>query len=190
MEPYDQNDRNIVTFDAVFTGYAQAFTRFHAAAVGRDAAAAFIPLFEALNWAAALDWRIGAHWTPDGGEPLRDEWPDRLGNADLMYGVRFVRNSIHHQWSDALGVDQGARFPIRFPTAFFEWVWRPTSELPSAEPGRKQDDRGETVYGARLEGERARHTLEELGGVFEKMRGFLEPWLLRPATAPPVVTTD
>jgi hypothetical protein len=113
-----------------------------------------------------------------------------LSDANLAYGVRFARNSIHHQWSDALRIDQGARFPIRFPTAFCEWVWRPASELPPPAEGRKRDEKDEAVYRAQLEGYAVRHTLEELGTIFEKLRGWLEPWLLRRQPEPPVVTTE
>lgn len=185
VEPYDQN----VTFDAMFTGYAQAFTRFHGAAVGRDAAGAFIPLFEALNWAATLDWRIGAQWVP-AGRPLRDRWPDHLGDAHLVYGVRYARNGIHHQWSDALRIKQGAQFPIRFPAAFFEWVWCSASELPAPEAGRRKDEKGEAAYIAQLEARPARHALENLGAIFDELRGLMEPSLLRRQPTPAVVTTE
>ncbi|HLI32220.1 MAG TPA: hypothetical protein VKU89_05720 [Solirubrobacteraceae bacterium] len=186
MKPYDQN---IVTFDVMFTGYMQAATRFHDAAVGRVAAAAFIPLFEALNWAATLDWRIGAHWTPDGGKPLGGDWPERMGNADLVYGVRFVRNSVHHHWSDALGLADGRRYPRRYPSVYFEWVWRPVSELPP-EKRRQNNERGEAVYRAQMEGHAALHTLEELSIIFKTIRGWLEPWLLRRQPDAPVVTRE
>jgi hypothetical protein len=65
-------------------------------------------LFEALNWASALDERIAAHWVPDGkGEPVRWAWRDRIPNGWLMAGVCYVRNSVHHQWSDAMLLDRG-----------------------------------------------------------------------------------
>jgi hypothetical protein len=37
---------------------------------------------------------------------------------------------VHHQWSDALVVRDGFQFPLTFPFTFFEWVWRPATELP------------------------------------------------------------
>jgi hypothetical protein len=51
MKPYQTN---IQTFAAMFEGYAHAVGRFHEAAKTRDPTAAFIPLFEALNWAVSL----------------------------------------------------------------------------------------------------------------------------------------
>jgi hypothetical protein len=54
-------------------------------------------LFETLNWAVALDERVGTHWLPD-GKPLGWKWRQRLGHgAEIMGGVRFARNSVHHQ---------------------------------------------------------------------------------------------
>jgi hypothetical protein len=75
-----------------------------------------------------------------------------------MRGVRFVRNSVHHQWSDALQLHQGAVVPpLRPPIVFFEWCWRAAGDLPKA--GRK-DKAGEAVYRELLECRPARHTLE------------------------------
>jgi hypothetical protein len=187
MEPYE--DR-ITTVNAMFKGFARAADRFYEAALGDDAEEASIPLFEALSWAAALDWRIGAHWTPD-GKPLGGDWPARLGNADVVYAVRFARNSLHHQWFEALVVDDSrTMFPIRLPTAFREWLWQSASELPKPDR-RRRDRRGKAIYERELQGRPARHTLEALTVVFEKLRDFLEPWnLCGPRPQPPTVTTE
>jgi hypothetical protein len=69
---------------ALLRGCAQALARFHDARLGRDSVAAFIPLFEALNWAASIDEGLGY-----------------LDHAELQ-GSRFARNRVHHQWADAL----------------------------------------------------------------------------------------
>jgi hypothetical protein len=61
VKPYDQN---IVTFEAMFVGYTEARNRLEAASGGRSPAATYVPLFEALNWAHALDERVAAHWVP------------------------------------------------------------------------------------------------------------------------------
>jgi hypothetical protein len=38
-----------------------------------------------------------------------------------MRGVRFARNSVHHQWSDALELDtSGRRYPRTYPLVYFE----------------------------------------------------------------------
>lgn len=54
-------------------GYAQAVRRFEREVKGRDAALAFLPLFEALNWAVAVDERIVEHWAPE-GKDKRPGW--------------------------------------------------------------------------------------------------------------------
>lgn len=168
MKPYADN---IVTFRMLYEGYIAAYGRFVVAAKGRDAAKGFHPLFETLNWAVALDDRIGAHWAPE-GKPLDWRWRERVSGAEVMKGVRWARNSVHHQWSDTLVQTKGARFPMTFPVVFFEWVWRPARELP--DPGRP-DSNGEIAYEEHLEGRPARVTLAQLSEVFDSVRDLLEP---------------
>ena len=55
-----------VPFVAMVMGFKMAVERFIAAGSGRDPMAAAIPLFEALNWAVALDERLCKDWVPDG----------------------------------------------------------------------------------------------------------------------------
>lgn len=115
---------NIVTFRLLYSGYVAACERFTNASKQRDTAAAFHPLFEALNWAVALDDRIRKHWAPE-GKPLDWEWRKRVRGAELMPGLRWARNRVQHQWSDALVTSEGFQFPMMFPLVFYEWVWRP-----------------------------------------------------------------
>lgn len=178
VKPYAEN---IQTFAAMFDGYEAALERLETAAKGKDPTPAFIALFEALNWAVALDDRAGEHWTPDGGEPLGFGWRDRLGNAEIMRPVRFARNNVHHQWSDALFLDErSSTFPLKFPVVFFEWRWHALSQLPArpAPPSEKARERRvaeEATYRRLLEGRPARITLRELGKTFYFLRQLLEP---------------
>ena len=173
MKPYEEN---IVTFTAMFDGYSGALARFEIAAKQQDGAAAYVPLFEALNWAVVLDDRTAAHFEPE-GKPLGFAWRDRVAGADLMRGVRFARNSIHHDWSDALRLDTGGmRFPMTFPVVFFEWTWCRANDLPK--PG-KPDPSGEAVYRDSIEGQPVRLTLTQLGLVFSFLRALLEPFTSR-----------
>jgi hypothetical protein len=97
MKPYDQN---VVTYESMLIGYTDAVARFETGVKGRNPVTAFVAVFESLNWAVALDERIGEHWVPC-GESLGREWRDRLSRgAEIMDGVRFVRCRVHHQWSD------------------------------------------------------------------------------------------
>lgn len=158
----------------MFDGYDQALTRFQSAAKRRDAAPAFIALFEALNWAVALDERAAERWTPE-GQPLGYAWRERVRGAHLMQAVRFARNGVHHQWSDALERnDGGMSFPMTFPLVFFEWRWRPLAELPPSPPTKRLPEEQE-AYRSWLEGKPARVTLHELGGAFGFLRLVLEP---------------
>jgi hypothetical protein len=177
MKPYDEN---IQTFAAMFDGYDQALTRLERAAKGKEPAPAFIALFEALNWAVALDERARKHWTPE-GKPLDYGWRDRVRGAHLMRAVGFARNNVHHQWSDALELDKrGLTPPITPPVVWFEWCWRSLSELPPrpVEKSAKQKQRQaeeEAEYREKLEGEPARITLHRLGEAFHFLRQVMEP---------------
>ena len=89
-----------------------------------------------------------------------------------MAGVRYARNRAHHQWADALALEEGARqYPRSYPLAYFEWVWRSPSELPAG----KRDDAGATLYRERLDGRAGRATLTELSEAFAFLRRVLEP---------------
>jgi hypothetical protein len=165
VQPYDQN---IVTFEGMFDGYVDALRRFDAAARTSDAVGTFVPLFEALNWAVALDQRIAAHFVPD-GRPAGLRWPSRIGyGAVIMPGVRFARNSVHHQWSEAL--------ELRGGTHFSEWVWRAADELPT--PDQPPHPENERVYREQMEGRPARVCLDALGGAFLFLKELLEPFTM------------
>jgi hypothetical protein len=174
MKPYADN---IQTFTAMFEGFAQAIQRFDVSAKERDATQTFVSLFEALNWTVALDDRTGQHWTPE-GRPLNWGWREKVRGADIMGGVRFARNSVHHDWSDALELDEtGRAYPKTFPVVFFEWRWRSAVDL--AKP-KRLDPHGAVLYQEQLQGQSARDTLRQLASVFNFLRRLMEPWTLRP----------
>jgi hypothetical protein len=177
MKPYDEN---IQTFAAMFTGYDQALSRLEAGVKEKEPTPAFIALFEALNWAVALDDRAGEHFAPE-GKVLGFGWRERVRGADLMQAVRFARNSVHHQWSDALELDEsGMTFPLTFPAVFFEWRWSALSKLPArpvvkGEKAKARQADEEAAYQQKLEGKPARITMHELGEAFYFLRLVLEP---------------
>lgn len=176
MKPYEEH---ISTFEAMFIGYANALNRFEAAAKTNDPVITFAPLFEALNWAVALDDRTAKHFAPE-GKPLGRGWRKRIPNAEIMAGVRLVRNSVHHQWSDALRLaTRGAHVPSRPSVGLFEWVWRPVDELPK--PPRKKRPTPAAVqrYREHMEGQPARMCLDVLDGVFFTLQRLLEPHTIR-----------
>lgn len=147
-------------------GFTDAVYRFECAPATDDGMLAYNALFEALAWAVALDERVGHHWVPD-GKPLGEGWRARLGyGATVMAGVRFARNRVHHQWSDAMTARRAAE-RIR-------WVWRPADELP---PGRNR--RGEDVYREHLEGCAVIACLNVLNGAFYTLQFLLEPHTAR-----------
>jgi hypothetical protein len=78
-------DENIQTFAAMFAGYDQALSRLQAAVKNTEPTPAFVALFEALNWAVALDDRAAEHWTPE-GKVLGFGWRER--GVDVLWSGR------------------------------------------------------------------------------------------------------
>lgn len=167
-----------VSASTLIRGYTLAVARFRAAALERDPIPAFFACFEALNWAVAIDDLVAETWRPAG---LREgyEWRGRVDGGEAMSGLRYVRNLVHHHWADALKLEEGARFPMRFPLVFFTWVWRASSELPP--PTRKPDIARQPVYDELLADRRVEDTLFCLEPAFDSVRQLLEPHETPPA---------
>ena len=66
-----------------------------------DKEQAFFTIFEALNWAAAIDHRLGT--TLGTGE----QWASSYAEGAYVLGFRYARNVVHHEWADALYADLG-----------------------------------------------------------------------------------
>jgi len=166
---------NVVTFSRTTHRLPSRGWALSPGCAKRDPIATFLPLFEALNWAVALDDHVRAHWAPE-GRSLGWGWRDRIGNGSEVSAVRFVRNRVHHQWADALYEDTGGYGP---DPMFDEWKWRPSDQLPTG-----SDDRGHDDYDARLAERPARFTLRHLSYVYTILAGLLEPILPRAMTRP------
>lgn len=120
---------NGVDVGVLVLGYHGAVARLEAVGAS-DADEAFIPLFEALNWAAAIDWRISREFAPDGLDLMpRKEWERRVSTDSTMFGLRFARNVVHHDWTQAVEWTADG------------WRWRPGVDLPSERKGRDDYER-------------------------------------------------
>jgi len=169
------SSNNQQTFTAMFAGFAKSLERFHAATKNRNQIDTSASLFELLNWAVTLDERVCTDWTPK-GKPLGWAWREHVIGAEILQGVRFARNRVHHQWSDALEFDDaGRRYPKTFPVVYFEWRWRPAAHLPQPANPRYADPDGQRVYEEQLEHEIARETAQQLANVFNHLRKRMEP---------------
>jgi hypothetical protein len=168
-------------------GYAQAYERFLAATAMRDPDAVFFALFEALDWAHAVDDLIALTWSPR-REVIGYGWrkDPALGGGDelsnIMSGLRYVRNRVHHQWADALVTDGGLTLPVTLPARFSAYVWRPACDLPKP-PNEGREAPGRTAYARALAGHRADEALEEMGRAFTFIGQLLDP-PIAPRTAP------
>jgi hypothetical protein len=166
VKPYVDNS---VTFRMVLAGYRSAVGRYNTGRLTQDVAATYHPLFEALNWAVALDDQTRARWSPQ-GKPLNWGWRDKIDSGDYVRAVRFARNRVHHQWADALELTtDGFTFPITFPMVFHEWRWRRSVDLPVGD-----DSRDEATYDRLLANHPARHILQQLGETYAQVADLLE----------------
>lgn len=162
-----------VPFTAMVLGLRLAVERLQEAGRAPDPVKAVIPLFEALNWAVALDERLRKDWIPDGKEnPPGWDWPTRLRGeteTDIVRGVQFIRNRVHHQWADAVRLVEGRHY---YPPRESEWIWVAASDLPNAERGH---DNGRDDYERMVEGHPADSTLTTLVLIYEYVTQLLEP---------------
>lgn len=155
MEVSDGDERleregNLMPLSTLRAGVDSAYRRFQVAYKQRNSADLSIATFDVLNWMVCIDDRLKKTRT--------SQWFGRSSNGALILGLRCARNRVHHQWADAFRYQDGAAFPIRFPTGFHEWVWRELSELPK--PQKKYErPKQDAAYRERLEGTPARGTL-------------------------------
>jgi hypothetical protein len=134
-------------------GYGEAHDRFLTASQHSDSPEGlYFPLFEALTWAGALE------------EKVRDR------SDPLLSAIRFVRNTVLHDWADAVEgrnienpqvVTQGRSGPVA-PPLIYEWFWRDRQHLPTP----KGRPRGGPAYDTLLSGKPVREALGQLRGIF------------------------
>jgi len=90
-------DGTVVDLWTLIRGFEQAYARW--SRVDTPAAPqneTFIPLFETLEWAAAVDERLARIWSPPDARVKYLEW-----SKDLR-GLRWARNRVRHDWAIAL----------------------------------------------------------------------------------------
>jgi hypothetical protein len=152
----------------LFRGFSGAHDRFMMhGRIAAEPVDAYLPIFEALSWAVALDERLATEFAT--GSLDRDwSWREQLSGGEVVAAFRFARNRAHHGWADVLHVTAGAVLPTPLPSGLFEWRWR--QSLP---PGG--DRRGEEEYAALLADQPARLTLESLRRVFSGALGIEDP---------------
>jgi hypothetical protein len=157
-----------VPIDWMVGGAIAALDRLLAATRNPAASAGtvFRPLFEALNWAASIDLTLLEQGRPVG--------------SDLLEGIRFARDRVHHQWALALERHRhtspaspvvytnrpGSRIivPPIPPISRSWWAWLPPGRLPGTRRG------GEDAYRRCLATRDAEPTLESLRPVLEGLR--------------------
>jgi hypothetical protein len=167
----------VITVHLMVEGFQAALRRFQDASERWDHPTAYPPLFEALNWAVAIDDRCQEIWIPEGPEHRPGpDWQRRLSGEETLKGLRFVRNRVHHQWAEAFEIgtlrEPTAERPVRWTT----WVWKRVDDLPPA-PDQHQNAKIRPFYDELLAGKPVEPTLVRLEETFELVARLLEPRL-------------
>lgn len=82
----------------------------------------YFALFEALNWAVSLDDRLAHDW-PYEDIAYGTYWCDEFAGGGLIRGLRFARNSVHHDWFLGLDLDPLERpFQQRIEMLWLCWA--------------------------------------------------------------------
>lgn len=159
MERPNVTPREQLPFTVFMQGFSAASDRFVSASQSRSRDETFPPLFEALNWAAAVDLRITDRWNAD--SPRACFWPSCYTHGDVLLGMRYVRNRVHHQWADAFDVSlSGVAMQAE---GGFVWRWLPAEHLP---PGR--DNAFRDQYQRCVAGDLVTRTLQLLTACFRE----------------------
>ena len=160
----------LVTFEAMLLGYTEAINRFDAAANKNDPIGSYTALFEALNWAVALDDRTDAHLVlAQAGEvamarthpQTRRSWPE----FDCA-------NSVHHQ-STTRSCSARAHVPTGTPLPAERMGLAARRPASPPRPDKKPHAESETFYHEQMEGRSVRLYLDVLGGVFLTLQHLL-----------------
>jgi hypothetical protein len=104
----------------------------------------YVPLFEALNWASSIAWRLGT-----GNRP------------DLLKAVEYARNAVHHDWARALDLMPRAYGEGRYGEGRyggFVWRWKASENLQV----QRADAKREPLYRGLLAGRSVLDTLRRL----------------------------
>jgi hypothetical protein len=145
-----------VQIDLMIRGFAQAQERYARAAEATGPEPAYFALFEALNWAVAVDDVVAEIWRP-GGAREGYSWRSRIESSDILVAARTARNLVHHHWARA------PQFVVR--NGRHGWVWPDAASLPPAT--RSFDSNvGIQEYARLMAGVSVADTLHQIGGVF------------------------
>jgi hypothetical protein len=166
------------------SGFEQAYARRQVAELEDDTAAAFHALFEALEWAHAVDEVIASTRRPRGriGSKFWWEWrrDGGLGGGDrlieTMQGLRYVRNRVHHQLADALMTGGPGGLPVSLPARLpvSAWVWRGVDDLPMPSNEAKEAP-GREAYVSALAGRPVENAVARMSEPFAFIGTLLDP---------------
>ncbi len=151
-----------VLSDLLMDGLANSYDRLVSAANENDA---FIAAFETLNWTVSID----DLFQTTTGHGIK--WLDKAASVQnasgntALWGLRYVRNSVHHHWGDALEWTNLPGFNLPPGSTMNNWVWRKDIPRPRTPRGRNAP-LGEAEYLNVLVGQPATSSIEHVAAIF------------------------
>lgn len=135
----------------------------------------FCALFEALSWATTIDTRFRLDWPVEEGD--RKSWFLKFENGGAVRGLRYARNCVHHDWTQAIVLaEEHHGTPVRMTAISWEWLPSLASRIP--DPG------GAAAYEKHLAGKNVVVSLQALGVVFVQGFALLRRYGLSDPVAP------
>jgi hypothetical protein len=136
-------------FSWFLTGYDAALSRFEPLAYDETVppSETFLPLFETLNYSAAIADQMGKRG---------------MHRSERLHAVVYARNAVHHDWAAALEASPRGYGEATYGEATYGgyvWRWRPREELAILKPDRRGRER---LYDQLLAGQSALDTLRAL----------------------------
>lgn len=149
--------------DIPLMGFQQACERFHANRQCTERGACSVPLAEALNWIVTIEDHLARE------DLLGREWWRTITGGDTVAGLRFARNTVHHDWSLIMVLTHYLPHG-GFDWRSQDWRWLPPHLLPE-----KRMSRGEDEYFDALAGALVADTLDTAARCFSEAMARVHP---------------
>lgn len=141
-------------------GFHDAHARITALRLSSSPSKLYASTVECVFWASTLDEQLRETWSAY--EALKAK--HLFGR--LMPGVRYVRNLKTHSLPMTMATIPGTVYPVVYPRAGSEVVWRALEDLPEPKRTNRYTPEQQASYAEQLAGQPVRHTIGHLASGF------------------------
>ena len=134
-----------------------------------DTSNSFHALADALRWVVLLDSWFEKQLS---GNYKNTAQPAAV--AATIPGLRYARNLVEHDddVTEVVVVEQGAKYPLRYPVVLHELKWKPFVDLPCPSK-RYENPSGAKAYQTYVENKLARETLFSVQSLFQSLAALV-----------------